>query len=247
MDHIIPKSRGGTDVPDNMVASCRDCNEAKDNLLLNEWQNELITKKTKINKIRLKNISYIRKQVKKPLKEAAHVQSMKTQLLKDLSKQSQVIETNGVATKLMREEISLPKTHYNDAIAIALENPIKVTQCETLYKIRQVRKKKRSLHEANPRKGRGKPNMQAKRNSKNTKEIAINNKKWCLWDKVFIPQIDAVGYISGFTGKWVYAQDIGGMYVQTSSNYKQINTKNIELICRNNNFITERTTLSSPH
>ena len=28
-DHIIPISKGGTKDPQNLVASCRDCNEAK--------------------------------------------------------------------------------------------------------------------------------------------------------------------------------------------------------------------------
>ncbi len=36
LDHVIPKSRGGRDVWENLVACCRPCNKHKDNLLLEE-------------------------------------------------------------------------------------------------------------------------------------------------------------------------------------------------------------------
>jgi N6-L-threonylcarbamoyladenine synthase len=107
---------------------------------------------------------------------------------------------------------------------------------DSIY-IKQVRKKKRSLHEAIPRAGRGnKINCNQKRNSKNTKQIFKNNKLWSLWDKVYISKLETSGFISGFTGKWIYVQDINGEYLQLpSKSYKQINSDNIKLICRNNN------------
>lgn len=110
---------------------------------------------------------------------------------------------------------------------------------DNIYYIKQVRKKKRSLHEEIPRKGRKEPNRKAKRNSKNTKEIIVKEKKWCLWDKVYIPEINKIGFISGFTGNWVYVQDIQGNYLQTTSKYKQISTEKIRLVYRNNNWITD--------
>jgi len=36
VDHIRPRSKGGTHTWDNVVASCRPCNARKENLLLNE-------------------------------------------------------------------------------------------------------------------------------------------------------------------------------------------------------------------
>ena len=128
--------------------------------------------------------------------------------------------------------------HINDAIVIAGIKPR--WQVSTYYYIKQVRKKKRSLHEEIPRKGRKEPNRKAKRNGKNTKEIVVNGKKWCLWDKVYIPAIDKTGYISGFSKKWVYVQDIEGNYLQISEKYKQINPKELQLICRNNNFVNQQ-------
>lgn len=36
-DHIIPRSRGGTDDPSNLVWACRNCNAAKGNRTPQEW------------------------------------------------------------------------------------------------------------------------------------------------------------------------------------------------------------------
>jgi hypothetical protein len=37
-DHVIPSSKGGPDVIENIVASCRRCNSAKDNLSVKEFE-----------------------------------------------------------------------------------------------------------------------------------------------------------------------------------------------------------------
>ena len=67
---------------------------------------------------------------------------------------------------------------------------------KTIY-YKQVRKKKRSLHEATPRKGRKEPNRIAKRNNKNTKAVVSKGKKYALYDKVSYNR--QVGWITGFT------------------------------------------------
>jgi len=38
VDHIIPLSKGGLDVLDNLVWSCRSCNNSKGNKTLEEWR-----------------------------------------------------------------------------------------------------------------------------------------------------------------------------------------------------------------
>ncbi len=55
----------------------------------------------------------------------------------------------------------------------------------------------------------------------------------------FQSKINKIGFISGFAGNWVYVQDIQGNYLQTTPKYKQINTEKINLVCRNNNWITD--------
>ena len=37
LDHVIPRSRGGVDTPDNLVACCKPCNTSKGALTPDEW------------------------------------------------------------------------------------------------------------------------------------------------------------------------------------------------------------------
>jgi 5-methylcytosine-specific restriction endonuclease McrA len=37
VDHVVPLSRGGLHIPDNLVASCGTCNHRKSNKLVAEW------------------------------------------------------------------------------------------------------------------------------------------------------------------------------------------------------------------
>ena len=135
--------------------------------------------------------------------------------------------------------LGLEKTHYNDAVAMH-GLPVE-DETKPLY-IKQVRKKKRSLHEAIPRAGRGdKVNREQVRRAKNTKSITKNGKLWALWDKVYIRELKIAGFISGFTGKWVYLQDIDGNYLKLpDKSYKQINADQLKLIARNNNWIYKK-------
>jgi 5-methylcytosine-specific restriction endonuclease McrA len=38
IDHVIPKVRGGTDDPRNLVSACRPCNYSKGDKMLSEWR-----------------------------------------------------------------------------------------------------------------------------------------------------------------------------------------------------------------
>ena len=37
-DHVVPRSRGGTSIPENLVASCKSCNSSKKDRPLSEWK-----------------------------------------------------------------------------------------------------------------------------------------------------------------------------------------------------------------
>lgn len=37
IDHVIPISRGGRHIPDNLVAACQSCNRSKNDRLISEW------------------------------------------------------------------------------------------------------------------------------------------------------------------------------------------------------------------
>ena len=215
MHHITPRSKGGTNRPDNLALLHKECHD------------------------KIHRNPKLMDRLKKPklYKESAHLNSFRIQLIKKLKEifNNRVKFTYGYLTKLHRRELGLPKTHANDAIAMTgFTNPKDIS---TLTVIRQVRKKKRSLHEAAPRKGRTNPNTESKRNPKNTKQVKVKNGDlWCLWDKV---KIDGqTGFISGFTGNYAYAQDIDGNYIKMEGkNYKQVSLKQTAFIRRNNNWI----------
>lgn len=216
VDHIIPKSKGGTSRPDNLITTCEKHNIEKNNLSYKEFT----------GKERPAAVS---------LKETPFMNILKDYLLPQVQHSAPVRYTFGLYTRRKRKEWSLEKSHLNDSIAITGIKP--VIYSDTFYSIRQVRKKKRSLHEEIPRKGRSKPNRSSKRNRKNIKSIEHKGFKWSLWDKVYIPELDRTGFISGFTNKWVYIQEIDGSYLQLNGKYKQINPGKIKFICRNNNYI----------
>jgi len=89
--HIIFKSKGGTDTPDNLITLCEDCHAN-----LHAGKFELNAKKSKT-------------------KHATEISIVKSQL----KKYWDFKETFGYETKYFREQIlKLDKTHYLDAVAI---------------------------------------------------------------------------------------------------------------------------------
>ena len=105
-----------------------------------------------------------------------------------------------------------------------------------IYK--EVRKKKRSLHEMNPRKGIRIPNTSSTRNSKNTKSVINKHKKFSLYDKVCYT--GQIGWITGFSGtNTTYLKNKEGKYIMVQGkNYKNIPLSNVQILERNNTWIT---------
>ncbi len=52
LDHVVPKSRGGSNDADNLVASCERCNTSKGNKLLHEWRPGLVLVRGRIVRVR---------------------------------------------------------------------------------------------------------------------------------------------------------------------------------------------------
>jgi len=103
VDHIIPRSRGGSDVPGNLVASCHECNQKKGKQTAAEFGYPELQAKVKAKRLSM----------------AAITQMGKTATLQRLAEIAPVTETFGYITKVDRKAIELPKTHYYDAVAIA--------------------------------------------------------------------------------------------------------------------------------
>jgi len=132
--------------------------------------------------------------------------------------------TYGNVTFQDRCDLGLEKTHYNDAIAITGIKAIK-NNIQGPFLARQARIKKRSLHEATPRKGRKAPNTTAKRNPKNTKRqsgLYLNDLVGCNGSK---------GFIAGFTTGGIYVKDLNGVYItKPGKSYKQLPSKELTFI-----------------
>lgn len=208
--HILYTSKGGTNRADNLMTVCTDCHTSKNHKeggILHKWMIE--GKKVKSYKV---------------------ATFMNTLRKKVFNKYPNGNITYGSVTTPRRKELELEKTHYNDAIAISGIKEINYNT-DSIFKIKQFRKKKRSLHEATARKGRKEPNRGQKRNSKNTKY----QNGFYLNDKVRL--FGRVGFISGFTNGGWYVKDIKGSYITIpDKTYKQVSFKHLEFVCHNNNW-----------
>ena len=106
IEHVIPKSKGGTDSPYNLVIACRKCNELKSTLNLKEF-----------GKLVGKDFSHL--EPKELPKQASIIQSARNYMFKEISKI--IPDTAGYdawLTKYNREELNLPKQHYYDALSV---------------------------------------------------------------------------------------------------------------------------------
>ncbi len=108
IDHIYPKSKGGSDRVSNLTLACHDCNQSKGNQDIKDFLKE---KPNLINRIL--------KQAKMPLKDAAAVNSTRWKLFNSLRELGLPVETgSGGLTKFNRKRLKVPKTHWQDASCV---------------------------------------------------------------------------------------------------------------------------------
>ena len=108
VEHIQPRAKGGSNRVSNLCLACEKCN---------------IKKSTKDIKVFLSQkpdiLKRILTQAKKPLKDAAAVNSTRWSLFNRLKEIGLEISTgSGGLTKFNRTRLSLPKTHYFDAACV---------------------------------------------------------------------------------------------------------------------------------
>lgn len=124
IEHVIPKSKGGTNSINNLVLATREVNQDKGNLSLDEWSEVLRKRKDKKSKIILSNIPKIKSQLKSSLKDAAIVNATRWKVFEKLKETGLNIEVgSGGLTKFNRTNLGLPKSHYYDACCVGKSTP----------------------------------------------------------------------------------------------------------------------------
>jgi hypothetical protein len=122
IDHVHPRSRGGSNRVSNLALACHSCNQAKGNQDIKDF---LSGKPDVLKRVLAK--------IKKPLADAAAVNATRWALFEQLKATGLPVETGtGGQTKFNRTRLSLPKTHWTDAVAVGDSTPeqvvIKVTK-----------------------------------------------------------------------------------------------------------------------
>ena len=121
IEHLTPKSRGGSNTVDNLAISCHECNQKKNNLTAEEF-----------------GYPEMRKRALKSLKDATFMNIVRWKL----TQLTEAIHTFGYITKKNRISPGLDKSHANDAFVIAGGT----TQARpTVFDVTQRRRNNRSL------------------------------------------------------------------------------------------------------
>lgn len=116
IDHVQPRSRGGTDSVKNLVIACRDCNQAKGNMSLQDF----LTRKPLVLKKVLGSLG-------KSYSDAAQVQAIRNKSLAVLEGFGLPVEVStGDRTKFNRTNLGYPKDHWIDAACIGTSGQLVV-------------------------------------------------------------------------------------------------------------------------
>ncbi len=122
VEHIQPKSRGGSDRVSNLTIACHACNQSKGNQDVRQF---LSGKPDLLNRIL--------KQAKSPLKDAAAINSTRWALFNALKGTGLSVTTGtGGQTKFNRTRLELPKAHWLDAACVGQVDVLEVLTSKPL-------------------------------------------------------------------------------------------------------------------
>ena len=122
VEHIHPKAKGGTNRISNLCLACDSCNKKKDTQEIEQF----LVKKPDV-------LKRIQPQRKRPLKDAAAVNSTRWALLNQLKKTELPVTTgSGGQTKFNRTRLQLPKCQWLDAACVGKVAELKVLTSQAL-------------------------------------------------------------------------------------------------------------------
>jgi len=108
LDHVRPRSRGGSNRVSNLVTACVPCNEAKDNLPVEQFLAHDPAR-----------LARVLAGLKKPLRDAAAMNSTRHALVGAIASRGfDPVTATGGRTKWNRTRFGVPKTHALDALCV---------------------------------------------------------------------------------------------------------------------------------
>ncbi|MEQ8381170.1 MAG: RNA-guided endonuclease IscB [Coleofasciculus sp. A1-SPW-01] len=116
IEHILAKSKGGSNRVSNLCISCHPCNQSKGNKPVEEF----LKKKPEVK-------ARVLAQAKAPLKDAAAVNTTRWELYRRLQSTGLPVEVgSGGRTKFNRKTRGIEKTHWADAACVGASTPEKL-------------------------------------------------------------------------------------------------------------------------
>lgn len=110
VEHVHSKARGGSNCFSNLVIACDDCNKRKGTLSVEIF----LAEKPKV-------LARVEAQMRKPLDDAAAMNSTRWALFERLKSTGLLVETgSGGRTKFNRSRLQLPKAHWIDAACVGI-------------------------------------------------------------------------------------------------------------------------------
>jgi 5-methylcytosine-specific restriction endonuclease McrA len=121
VEHLVPKTRGGTNRMSNLTIACERCNNAKGKQTAEEWGHP-----------------DVQVQARRPLQDAAAVNASRRVLYRRLLATGLPVEVGtGGRTKWNRTRRGLPKAHWIDAACVGASTPERLV-CASLVPV-QIR------------------------------------------------------------------------------------------------------------